>query len=199
MNISKEAKAAYDVEYRRKNKAKIAEAKKAYVQANLEHVTAKSQAWAEANRERSNAIKKAYRERNRTAPKPRTRMPEEVKRAKAVSRVAQWRIDNPEKYVAGNAARVTKPRTPEQKARHASHQSLRCRHMRQAQPAWADQEAITAIYLQAQQSGMHVDHIIPLKGKLVSGLHVAANLQLLTPAANYRKRNKFSAETGHAH
>ena len=37
----------------------------------------------------------------------------------------------------------------------------------------------------------HVDHIIPLKGKLVSGLHVAANLQVLTETANKAKGNSF--------
>ena len=196
--ISTEAKAAYDREYRAKNRARIADAKRAYALANPEHVLAKSQAWAEANRERSNEIKKAYRERNYVAPQPRTCMAVEVRNAKAVSRVAQWRIDNPEKYAAQLAAKVSKPRTPEQKARHASKQSLRCRRMQKACPPWADQRAITAIYLAAQQQGMHVDHVIPLQGKFVSGLHVETNLQLLTPTANYRKRNKFPTEASHA-
>ena len=40
--------------------------------------------------------------------------------------------------------------------------------------------------------------IIPLKGKIVSGLHVESNLQLLTLRENYRKRNKFSPEAHHA-
>lgn len=36
-----------------------------------------------------------------------------------------------------------------------------------------------------------VDHIIPLKNELVSGLHVAHNLQLLNPSANYSKGAKW--------
>jgi len=67
----------------------------------------------------------------------------------------------------------------------------------QRTPAWADDQAIRAIYLEAQRltnkTGIphHVDHEIPLQGKMVSGLHVQNNLQILTGSENSRKRNRF--------
>lgn len=59
-------------------------------------------------------------------------------------------------------------------------------------PGWSDIEAIKQFYIDAPK-GMHVDHIIPLNGKAVSGLHVLENLQYLTPEENLVKRNTYAA------
>jgi 5-methylcytosine-specific restriction endonuclease McrA len=57
-------------------------------------------------------------------------------------------------------------------------------------PSWANIEKIREIY-SACPSGHHVDHIVPLQGKFVSGLHVETNLQYLPALENLRKHNKF--------
>ena len=65
-------------------------------------------------------------------------------------------------------------------------------------PPWADTEAIDPIYqwaawLSAATGRRYeVDHIIPLNGRTVSGLHVEANLQILTREDNYEKGNSWN-------
>jgi len=56
--------------------------------------------------------------------------------------------------------------------------------------AWSDLTAITKFYADCPQD-MTVDHIIPLQGKEVCGLHVLENLQYLTLSENSRKNNRL--------
>lgn len=60
-------------------------------------------------------------------------------------------------------------------------------------PAWSEEELILQIYIEAARREKQVDHILPLNGEFVCGLHVHANLQLLDPIPNARKNNSFSA------
>jgi hypothetical protein len=57
----------------------------------------------------------------------------------------------------------------------------------QRTPSWANHAAIKQIYVQAKVLGLVVDHIVPLHGEFVSGLHVENNLQLLTHTENASK------------
>ena len=67
----------------------------------------------------------------------------------------------------------------------------------QRTPSWADQEKIKLVYKKAAwlqditDIELHVDHIIPLRGELVSGLHVENNLQILPAKENIMKSNKL--------
>lgn len=58
-------------------------------------------------------------------------------------------------------------------------------------PKWADTLAIADFYSNCPP-GYHVDHIIPLRGKLVSGLNVVDNLQYLTASENRKKNNTYN-------
>jgi hypothetical protein len=69
--------------------------------------------------------------------------------------------------------------------------------VKRATPPWADKRCIRQRYKQAKkltaETGVPhtVDHIIPLKGELVCGLHVHYNLRVLPMAANLKKGNSF--------
>lgn len=78
-------------------------------------------------------------------------------------------------------------RTKEYKTHYATKYTL---SKRKQMPLWADPNKIRDIYLN-RPKGYHVDHIIPLQGKLVSGLHVENNLQYLPAKENIAKFNRY--------
>ena len=76
-------------------------------------------------------------------------------------------------------------------ALHNAQQAKRRAAKLHATPQWADFEAIKDVYMEAEYFQMHVDHIIPLQGKDVCGLHVWENLQLLSEIENLKKGNRL--------
>jgi len=68
--------------------------------------------------------------------------------------------------------------------------------IKQATPTWARLQDIKNIYIlaglmtQLRGEEYHVDHIVPIKGKGVCGLHVPWNLQIISKQENLRKGNK---------
>lgn len=89
----------------------------------------------------------------------------------------QWKLDNSEKWKKYNSDLKKKNR----KYYNSVEAKRRARKLK-ATPNWLTEtqlEEIKNIYLNCPK-GYEVDHIIPLKGKNVSGLHVPWNLQYLT-------------------
>ena len=62
-----------------------------------------------------------------------------------------------------------------------------------AEEMWLIKEAYRLAKLRTSLHGFtwHVDHIIPLQGELVSGLHVPENLQVIPWLDNVKKKNKY--------
>ena len=77
------------------------------------------------------------------------------------------------------------------------HSAKRKKLIIRATPTWADMRAIRAVYAEAErltiETGVlhHVDHIIPLHGEDVCGLHVHWNLRPLPWRDNIVKKNKL--------
>ena len=168
MSMSAEAKAkkmAYDRAYNLANKERIAEGRTAY---NL------------ANKEKTAETTKAYRLANKE---------DRAEKAKVYYQANKERIA--ERGKAYNLANKDACNTKTAKRRAAKLERT---------VSWSDSNAIKALYTEAQRlteetgEQHHVDHIIPLQGELVSGLHVQNNLQVLTAYANLSKSNTFNIE-----
>lgn len=98
---------------------------------------------------------------------------------------ATWLDNNPKKRkeVLSNWQKRNKGYVNSQTAKYRAHKL-------KATPIWADLKAIEEFYKNCPE-GYEVDHIIPLRGKLVTGLHVLENLQYLSISENRKKSNKY--------
>lgn len=86
---------------------------------------------------------------------------------------------------------VKKFRSTERYKEYKKNQDLaRLKILRKSTPKWADKQEIVQFY-KDRPAGSHVDHIIPLKGKGVCGLHVRWNLQYLPATENLKKGNRY--------
>lgn len=116
-------------------------------------------------------------------------------------KAADWRVANLEtaraanrKYKKRNKERLQKEHAIwAQNNRDKRRQSIAKRKAARlrATPKWANQVAIAAIYREAtsRDGRWHVDHIVPLQSRWVSGLHCEANLQIILGSENESKRN----------
>lgn len=106
-------------------------------------------------------------------------------------RLAIWRLQNPERVKL--QAHDWRKNNPGQK--NALEATRKAKKLK-ATPIWANAIAIRGYYDTAVAMGMllgewyHVDHIVPLQGKTVCGLHVEHNLQILPASINAAKGNR---------
>jgi hypothetical protein len=122
----------------------------------------------------------------------------------------QWRLKNRERSreVSRQAASTWRAKNPAQAASYrsapykiAANAARRRAGIKRRTPAWANRGFLVAIYAVADRvsscTGIpwEVDHVIPLHGRNVSGLHVQGNLQLLPRKLNRAKSNIHSIAT----
>lgn len=105
---------------------------------------------------------------------------------------AKWRAENIER-VAKNFRLWSLANGERVRAKGARRHAAKL----MATPAWASKEAIMAFYAEAarltKETGERheVDHIVPLQGRIVRGLHWEGNLQILPKSKNISKHNRY--------
>lgn len=133
--------------------------------------------WKGENHARLRATENARRSANR-------------KKAREADRRRYW--ENPEKHRAKTLAAIQKNR-----AHYTAMVNKRRLSASKRIPSWSDLEMIECVYQEARLATEYfceryeVDHIIPLHGKTVSGLHVPTNLRIATKSLNCSKGNRF--------
>lgn len=157
---------AYSKVHYKKNRAKVLSGKVRYRKSHKPEIKLANAKWQKENRAKFLKYLAEYRKANRTF------------------LLAQKKLHHV-KYYAKN------------KAKYLAKFIARREAKEQACPPWADLKVIESIYVTAremtQQTGTvyEVDHWIPLKSKLVCGLHVENNLRIITRDENRRKSNNL--------
>ena len=144
----------------------------------------KAIAWVKANPERSNEIRKTWDSLNKDRTNARMKQrrvdyPDSYKKA-----IDQWRKNNATRYAAYMA--------------HVANMR-RAKKLNQT-PKWLSESDITAIECKYSVCAMlnkygvekwEVDHVVPLQGANVSGLHTPSNLRVIPRVLNRAKGNRF--------
>jgi hypothetical protein len=151
-----------------------------YSRLNSEKIKLKSKLYRENNIETVLEYEFKYREDNREILAEKARNYYSLNRDNCVARLNEYRKNKPEKFTALNAKRRAAKLN--------------------ATPRWLTKEhlqEIEELFLCAKMFKLytgeeyHVDHIIPLQGKKVCGLHVPWNLQVISAKENLTKSNKI--------
>jgi hypothetical protein len=142
---------------------------------------AASKKWAQENPDKMQAYARAYKQRNKDKLAKRSKLYVERNTEKRKATMKMYRDANKAKgaeAVRRRQARLLQ-RTPSWLT---------------ADDIWLMSQAYELAVLRTKLFGFawHVDHVLPLKGKLVSGLHTPYNLQVIPALENLRKSNRVS-------
>lgn len=172
-------------------KACCAERDRQYAASNRERMRAKNKNYRLRNSEQEKERHRAWRVKDPAGVLASDKRRREKASEKRAADAAYWRAKNPER-VKSNYAKWHASNKHKVQAKNARRRALE----KKATPAWADKSLVNDIYAYAQimrEHGVdcHVDHIVPLRGRTVCGLHAHTNLTVLLAEDNMRKHNKL--------
>lgn len=138
------------------------------------------------------ATGKKYREANKKSISEKNKKWYETNKEYRIEKAKRWNLENKDKFL-NNVKKYMKNN------KGKANFWCRSRQIKKllATPFWADTTKIKQIYIDcaliSEMTGVihHVDHILPLRGKDISGLHVEYNLQILPAHFNQVKSNKL--------
>lgn len=187
---------------RLRRRGTLERARKDWSNATPEEISERNKQWARADYEKNS---QAYKDR---ALKWQTENEDHYRKVKreylskddvkiaARNRSIQWRKDNPDKkkemdkaFYEANRGLVN------------SYKAARRARVRQAIAPWmtdGERKQIADLFVECKkisdETGIphQVDHIIPLAGKYVSGLHTISNLRIITAEANNKRPRIFN-------
>ena len=154
--------------------------RKNYTSRNIEDILRKSKEYYCLNREKCLDKRNTYNKLNRINTAKRTKKYREANKDRLNLLRRKYTITNREKVYAYNAARraAKLKATPKWLTKEELQQIEELYEIAQAFKLYTGQE-------------YHVDHIVPLQGENVCGLHVPWNLQILEASENLKKSNKL--------
>lgn len=193
--LEKEKAAARTRAWYRENRKRVLDYKKHYATINCEHIA---------------KYQKEYHDANRLEKKEYDRLYCKANKAKKREQSKAWKLANKDKVTQYSRSRylrkkdhilaVSKLWKQCNPYKVNAYAGKRRAVLLNATPSWLTKEQyrdIEAVYKEARKISedkgiqYHVDHIYPLQGKGVLGLHVPWNLQILVGSENLTKINKL--------
>lgn len=194
--MTPEEKKKYQHEWYLKHKEECKKKDKAWYEKNKQHKHEYDQKRYQEKHEELLAQKRDYYNENREdiRKKQKDYYDRTIDERREASK--RWADENRE-YKREKDKEYNKTHTDIRNAGRAKYRAAKMR----AVPSWADLNKIKEIYKTCEEMNKNsdgikyvVDHIIPLQGKNVCGLHVEYNLQIIAEHTNLQKSNKFNPE-----